>query len=203
MQLFSSFDIKISSYLLGQQVLANNLEACAFKPRKPRGLCLNAGPITDTGLLLASGAEPLTSLKATGTPSSSRNPSPPLQRAAEGRVKEWLSPPFPKTRCLRAQKLWRSVTCTNPFFPLLYIHVLYLRLSTPQSNRYDCISNPVLRGSGMLVSSPGSQTHTINPSRYLRVLSGDWADTVCACSGTVPRWAGNPARSSRGVTEDG
>lgn len=60
----------------------------------------------------------------------------------------------------------------------------------------------VLGGSGMLVSSPSSQTGIINPSRYLRVLSGDWAGIVCACRGAVPRQAGNPVMSSRGYVMD-
>lgn len=128
--------------------------------------------------------------------------SPSLQRAAEGRVKERLSPLFPKTCCLHTQKPWHSVTCPNPFFPLLHIHALYFRLPTPQSNGYNYISNQVLRGFGVLVSSPSSPPGMINPGRRLRVLSGNWAGTVCTCRGAVPRRVGNPVRSSRGVIED-
>lgn len=175
---------------------------CALKPSKPRCLCLNAGPVTHTqGSYLF--REQSLNFSEGNWDSERQQKSPPLQRAAEGRVKEPLSPPFPKTRCLHAQKLWHSVTCTNPFFPLLYLHVLCLRLSTPQPNRYHCISNQVLRGFGMLGRSPGSHTGMINAGRYLRVRSGDWAGTGCTCRGAVPRRAGDPAMSSRGVTGGG
>lgn len=175
--------------------------ACAFKPNKLRHLCLNVGPITDTGIPTCFGSRALNFSE--GNRGSERlQKSPSLQRAAEGRVKEWLSPPFPKTCSLHAQKPWHLVTCPNPFFPLLHIHVLYVRLPTPQSNGYNYISNQVLRGFGVLVSSPSSPPGMINPGRYLRVPSGNWAGTVYACRGAVPRWVGNPVRSSRGAIED-
>ena len=200
MQLVCSFEIQ---KFIPQWVLANNLEACLCIQTKqaeiPLRECWSHNRHRDPTCF---GIRAL-NFSEGNWDSERQQKSPSLQRAAEGRVKEWLSPPFPKTCCLHAQKLWHSVTCTNPFFPLLYIHVLYLRLSTPQSNRYDCISNEVLRGFGMLVNSPSSHTGLINPGRYLRVLSGNWAGTECTCRGAVPSRAGNPVTSSRGVTEDG
>jgi len=42
----------------------------------------------------------------------------------------------------------------------------------------------------MLLSSPRFHTAVINPGRYLRVLRGDWAGTMCARRGAAPRRAG-------------
>lgn len=72
MQLVSSSEIENSLHRGYLQIILKL--ACAFKRNKPRRPCLNVGPVTDTGILLVSGAEPLTSLKATGALSGCRNP---------------------------------------------------------------------------------------------------------------------------------
>lgn len=137
---------------------------CAFKPSKPRHLCLNAGPITDTGILLVSGAEPLTSLKATETLSSSRNPLHCRGQLRAG-LQSGCHCHSPKPTASMRRSCGIQSHAQIPSFRCLYIDILYLRLATPQPNRYACVSNHILRG--MLVSSPSSHTGMINFGRYL------------------------------------